>query len=103
MKKKDKRGTDAGLQGNVDVQSFSLIFGCKPGFGVVSNTKMCEDICNALLEGLNGDMYSEFPLFMESIMSSDANFELAQSTTLRPLRFYYSYNVATRIYGYIFV
>ena len=67
MEDKDMRGTDAGFQDYVEVQSFSLIFGCKPGFGVESNTKMCEDICNALLQGLNGDMYSEFPLFMESI------------------------------------
>ena len=49
-----------------DLLNYSLVFGCAPGFGVKANTKMCKDVREALLNGLNTDMFSVFPHFMES-------------------------------------
>ena len=64
---------------------------------------MCRDVCEALPQGLNRDMYSEFPLFIESVQGTDTNFELVTSTTLKPLRLYYSHHVVQEVLGYIFV
>ena len=85
------------------IMNYSLVYGCFPGTGVKADTKMCKDICEALLKGLGADMYSEFPHFMESIKGDDVNFEINSSTTLQPLRLYYSRNVVEELQGYVFV
>ena len=64
---------------------------------------MCKDVCEALIKGLNADMFSVFPHFMESLKGFDANFEMNSSATLQPLRLYYSHNVVREVHGYIFV
>ena len=61
------RGTNDGTENVYQTINFALMFGCAPSVGVRSDTKMCQDVSQALLEGLNDDMYSEFPLFMESV------------------------------------
>ena len=40
---------------------------------------------------------------LESLQGSDTNLELVQSSTLRPLRLFYVYNVVQRTLGFIFV
>ena len=62
--------------------NFALIFGRGPSVGVRSDTKLCRDFSQAMLEGLNHDMYLDFPLFMESIRESNASLELITSSNL---------------------
>ena len=51
---------------------------------------MCKDVSKALLDGLNAELFSEFPHFMESLKGNDVNFEINSSATLQPLRLFYS-------------
>lgn len=76
------RGINDDLENLRKLINFALMFGCGPSVGVRGDTKMCQDFSQAMLDGLNDHMYSEFPLFMESIRASDANFELITSATL---------------------
>ena len=64
---------------------------------------MCRDICEAMLSSLRGDMTCVYPDAVESIQGRDANFEFANSSTLKPLLLFYKHNLVTEIHGYIFV
>ena len=63
---------------------------------------MCRDICEAMLSALTGEMTCIYPDAVESILGRDANFEFANSSTLKPLLLFYTYNVVNEIHGYIF-
>ena len=67
------------LENEQEKKNFALMFGCGPSVGVKADTKMCQDFSEALHQGLNCEMYSEFPLFMETVKARDANFELISS------------------------
>ena len=97
------RGADAALEARKDEQYFSFGFGCNPGTGVASNTTMCRDICEAMLEALSEDLTCTYPEAVEAIQGRDANFEFANSSTLKPLLLFYTHNVVTEIHGYVFV
>ena len=96
------RGADAALEARKDEQYFSFGFGCNPGTGVASNTTMCRDICEAMLEALNEDLTCTYPEAVEAIQGRDANFEFANSSTLKPLLLFYTHNIVTEIHGYVF-
>ena len=96
------RGADAALEARKDEQYFSFGFGCNPGTGVASNTTMCRDICEAMLEALTEEMTCTYPEAVEAIQGRDANFEFANSSTLKPLLLFYTHNVVTEIHGYVF-
>ena len=64
---------------------------------------MFNEISEALLKGLDGDMTCTFPDFIKDIRGEDANYEFATSATLPPLRLDYTYNVVTETLGFIFV
>ena len=58
------------------------MFGCGPNVGVKSDTKMCHDFSQALLDGLNDHKYVEFPDLIKSIEESDARFEVSMGGKL---------------------
>ena len=64
---------------------------------------MFNEISEAVLKGLDGDMTCTFPDFMKDIRGKDANYEFATSATLPPLRLDYTYNVVTETHGFVFV
>ena len=64
---------------------------------------MCRDICEAMLEALTEEMTCTYPEAVEAIQGRDANFEFVNSSTLKPLLLFYTHNVVTEMYGYVFV
>ena len=67
IKQGDSRANDAEVELQKLVLNYSLVYGCMPGTGVKADTKMCKDVSDALLKGLNEDMYAVFPFFIEGL------------------------------------
>ena len=79
------------------------MFGCAPSIGVRADTKFITDVCEALLDRIAGDMTLTFPEVLEGINGSDANFELISSATTRPIKLIYTFNLVSKLLGYVFV
>ena len=63
---------------------------------------MMSDLERSFRDGLTSEFTCTFPAVIDRIKGSDVNFELVSSSTLRPLRLFYVYNVVSRTYGYVF-
>jgi hypothetical protein len=63
---------------------------------------MMSDLERSFRDGLTSEFTCTFPSVIDRIRGSDVNFELVSSSTLRPLRLFYVYNVVSRTYGYVF-
>ena len=79
-----------------------MFFGCAPDVGVKSDTKFIADICEALLDRIADDMTLTFPEFLEGIKGTDNNFELVSSSTTRPVKLMYIFNLVSKLLGYVF-
>ena len=78
------------------VQLVLLLFGCKPADGVKLNTKMIADLVQCLYSRIDmSDLSIEFPAVLEHMSTSDCNFELTASNTIRKMKLFYSHNVAS--------
>ena len=86
-----------------DIMNMALIFGCSPSVGVPAQTQMMADIADTLLHGYNEEYTSTFPDVLDRLQGHDVNFEMVTSGTLRPFRFFYTYNVVTDTICFIFV
>ena len=64
---------------------------------------MLFDISKALIEGLTAESTCTFPDVLETLQGTDTNLELVTSSTLRPLKMFYDYNIVRILRGYIFV
>ena len=80
-----------------------MLFGCGPSLAVKSDTKFIADVCNALLDRIGQDMTLTFPEFLEGLIGSDTNLELVSSSTTRPVKLLYTYNLVSILLGYVFV
>ena len=70
-----------------------MVFGCPPSIGVPAETKMMQAIAETLIDGCGPDMTVTFPEVLNSLEGPDSNIELVTSSTLRPLRLFYSRNI----------
>ena len=98
----EKRGNTL-LDTLTDDIKFDMFFGCAPSVGVKSDTKFIADICNELLDRIADDMTLTFPEFLEGIKGTDNNFELVSSSTTRPVKLIYTFNLVSKLLGYVFV
>ena len=64
---------------------------------------MLFDISKSLIEGLTAESTCTFPNVLETLQGTDTNLELVTSSTLRPLKMFYDYNIVRILRGYIFV
>ena len=55
-----------------------------------------------MMNSLRGDLTCVYPEAVEALQGRDANFEFANSSTLKPLLLFYTHNVVTQVNGYIF-
>ena len=95
----EKRG-NTNLDALTDDIKFDMFFGCAPSVGVKSDTKFIADICNELLDRIADDMTLTFPEFLEGIKGTDNNFELVSSSTARPVKLMYTFNLVSKLLGY---
>ena len=87
-KRKTRGNTDLGNL--VPTQNFACVFGCAPSIGVDAETKMVQDVCDAMLLKFNRDeLVCDFPDIFADLMGTDTNFELVNSATLSTLRLFY--------------
>ena len=96
-----KRGNTF-LDTKTDDIKFDLFFGCAPSIGVKADTKFIADVCEALLDRVADDMTLTFPEFLEGIKGTDTNFELVSSSTTRPVKLIYTFNLVSKLLGYVF-
>ena len=81
-----------------------MLFGCAPGMGVLAKTQMVKEIADTMLEKYElVNLSLTFPQAFEDLYSGDANFEMATSNTIQPMRIFYRYNVVTISQAVIFV
>ena len=65
------------------MQHFALVFGSAPGFGVLANTKMIDDVADALLHKYDKESLTcEFPRVFDDLAGTDTNFEMVASNTM---------------------
>ena len=67
-----------------------------------ADTKLMADISIALITSYDSNYCIDIVEVLESLQGSDTNLELVQSSTMRPLRLFYVYNVVQRTLGFIF-
>ena len=65
---------------------------------------MVKEVTDILIEKLELTNYTVMvPAVFDDLYSGDANFEMACSNTIQPLKLFYSYNVVTHQMAIIFV
>ena len=97
------RGTSDLLEHTI-MQHFALIYGCAPGLGVLANTKMIDDVTDALLHKYDKESLTcEFPSVFDDLAGSDTNFEMVASNTMQTLKLFYSHNIVSKSTGVVFV
>ena len=67
-----------------------------------ADTKFIADVCEALLDRVADDMTLTFPELLEGITGTDNNFELVSSSTTRPVKLMYTFNLVSKLLGYVF-
>ena len=104
---KDDKSDQVEKRGNTSLdekarQLFALCFGCSPSVGVKSDTHMMSEISRMLITRYDSNLCMDIIQVLESLQGSDTNLELVQSSTMRPLRLFYVYNVVQRTLGFVF-
>ena len=61
------------------------------------------DISATLQSNVSADLTVLFPDVLESLQGTDVNFEMVTSSTLRPLKLFYSHNAVGTMRGLVFV
>ena len=61
------------------------------------------EISLALITRYDSNLCIDIIRVIESLQGSDTNLELVQSSTMRPLRLFYVYNVVQKTLGFVFV
>ena len=62
-----------------------------------------KNACENIERSMNAQMTVIFPDCLESMQGEDCNFELASSSTLKPLHLIFAYHVSRFSIGYVFV
>ena len=75
-------------------QNFQFLFGCPPANGVRTDTQMVYDIGEIFMNKIDLQATSLIlPQALEESKGSDANFEVAQSNAIVPIRLIYQHNI----------
>jgi hypothetical protein len=97
------RGTNGSLDMLVKIINFALVFGCSPSVGINADSKFMKNACENIERSMNARMTVIFPDCLESMQGEDCNFELATSSTLKPLHLVFAFHIAAYAIGYVFV
>ena len=97
------RGTNGSLDMLVKIINFALVFGCSPSVGINADSKFMKNACENIERSMNARMTVIFPDCLESMQGEDCNFELATSSTLKPLHLIFAFHIAAYAIGYVFV
>ena len=85
-------------------QNFQFLFGCQPANGVKTDTQMVYDIGEIFMNKIDLQATSLIlPQALEESKGSDANFEVAQSNTIVPIRLIYQHNIIQKSRAIILV
>ena len=80
------------------------LFGCKPTLGVLSETFMIRDLIDCTVSRLDRPTLSvELPKVFNSLLGTDASFELNSANTIMPLRLTFRHNISTLRFALILV
>ena len=97
------RGTSSYLDMIRSMINFALVFGCSPSHGINVDSKFMQNACESIERSMTAQMTVTFPDCLDSMQGDDCNFELASSSTLKPLRLEFTYHVSRFAIGYVFV
>ena len=87
-----------------EYQNFVFGFGCQPNNGVQKDTKMVSDLCHALLTRFDSDtLICEVPDVFNDMKGTDTKNELVTSSTIQKVNLFYSWNIAIKTIGVVFV
>jgi hypothetical protein len=82
--------------------NFGLLHCCAPGHDFSSKSAAASTIYQAFIGGCREDGFCTFPEVFDRLNGKEAQFELLTSTTIQPLKLFFTQKIVKRKIGYVF-